>query len=966
MSEGDLAAGISSLSLDQTGPVPHNFKKHRRPNRAFHNLNSANPTLNDLPSFPGMPVHGRTSSWTGASQSASGSPFIQPQSFTPRQFDASQFPAPGSPYVGNGVPPSPGFNTASEQFMVPAGPGASTPTPNASFSPVYEESNYNTSHIIATQRWEEQLLYLQKMYQTIKDLNVPLPTTEFYCKDQSKCDPRFMSVSMYALPEDSHLRSATKLPIGLTVQPFAQTLPEEPVPIVKSITNMVLNDGSEDLKEPIRCMRCRTYLNPGFQIGYDGNACCNICNVKMKLSMEEFGNGVIDGQGGLDRLETSFGTVDFLVPRQYNATKDAAPLPLHYVFLIDTSLLANENGSSLAVVEAVRNSIEYISENQENCKIAIIAYDNKLKFYKLIPELESAQEYIVNDLQDVFLPFYNGLFTKPKDSMKVINDTLRKISDFIVADKYSQVPHACYGTALEAAKLALSTVTGGQGGKIVCSLNSLPTLGKGNLQLKKDDALKKHVKCDNEFYNQIADQLMRSYISLDLYVTGAGFIDMASVAKPVEKTSGMLRYYPHFRSDHDEFLLVNDMVSNIAKIVGYQGLLKVRCSAGLSVESYYMDAIDYSDREPMIPVLTKDTTVDVLFKYDEKLKAGKDMYYQTAMLYTDIHGVRKVRSINTSSRVSKNIREIFKYVNQTAVLRIMIKDIIRTLGNCDFPAIRKVIDDKLVDILTQYRALISGNSSSQLVLPDALRTLPMYMLSFEKSALMRPNMQSTRGNERIFDLMKYSMFDSAKLSFKLYPQIIPFHEMLEETDLMFYDTNERLLQVSPTTIPNLSVRDGHASLMNGGCYFVFDGTHIYLWFNENTNKMLLQDLLGIDPSLPTASITLAGGYLPECGTSINEKARNIVKYWSHITAQPTIPLILLRPNIDQYYSSTMTNILCEDKSMNLIEDYDNYLINLHRKIQERLAKDDFVKVSTSSGSSLGKGHEQFHQKFVQF
>ena len=88
-------------------------------------------------------------------------------------------------------------------------------------------------------------------------------------------------------------------------------------------------------------------------------------------------------------------------------------LYLHYVFLIDVSLLANENGSSLAMVEGVRSCIEYISDFQPNCEVAIIVYDNKLRFFNLRPDLDNAQEYIVSELDDVFLPFYNGLFVKP-------------------------------------------------------------------------------------------------------------------------------------------------------------------------------------------------------------------------------------------------------------------------------------------------------------------------------------------------------------------------------------------------------------------------------------------------------------------------------------------------------------------------------------------------------------------------
>ncbi|EDO16345.1 hypothetical protein Kpol_1059p34, partial [Vanderwaltozyma polyspora DSM 70294] len=372
-------------------------------------------------------------------------------------------------------------------------------------------------------------------------------------------------------------------------------------------------------------------------------------------------------------------------------------------------------------------------------------------------------------------------------------------------------------------------------------------------------------------------------------------------------------------------------------------ILKVRCSSGLSIYQYYSESVDGTDRDPVIPVLTTDTTIDVLLKYVDKMKTGTDVHFQAALLYTDIDGNRKVRSINTNGAISGNIREVFKFIDQNVVMRVMIKDILSTLGDCDFIKVRQSIDDKMVDILTQYRALVSGNSSSQLVLPDSLKTLPTYMLAFQKSELMKPNAQSTRGNDRVYDLFKYSTFNSAQLCYKLYPQILPQHVMLEDIDLTFYDANYELLQINQTSIENLTVKDTHAEIINGGCYFIFQGDAIYLWFNENTNKLLLQDLLDVDPSLPIGQISLFTRSLPETGTAINVKASNIIKNWSQISNKNSLPLILLRPNIDQYYSKVMGSVLCEDSSMNKIESCDNYLVSLYRRIQENLKKQNYVK-----------------------
>lgn len=940
MSQEQLTNDMSNLSLQNNGQPPVGNRKSRRPNRAYHNVSAVStPVVNSGPTMGMPPLHTTDSS----------NSLHQNQSFTPIPFNPSQMNA-SSPLIN-------GMNSTMEnnQFT----PNVSSPN---GYANTYEELNTSTSsHIIASERWQDQTFYLTETVPGNKHLLPPLSTTEFYCIDQGSCDPRFMNLTMYNIPENEHLRSATKLPLGLTIQPFAQVMPEEPVPIASRET-VLTKDGQEEFKEPLRCKRCRAYVNPGFKMGYDSSAICNICQVKMKLPMDNFNSMDITGQNesGNFNIASTKATVDFFVPKVYNAVKDKDPVPLHYIFMIDVSSLANENGSSIAMLEAVRSSIDYISENQPKCKIALIAYDNKIRFYNLKPELETAQEFIINEINDVFLPFYSGLFVQPQESMKVINDTLKKIADYISFDKYSQVPQACYGSALEAAKIALTTVTGGQGGKIICSLNSLPTAGNGNLMSKRDDATKKTLQSDNEFYQQISNTLMRSYISVDLYITSAGFCDMINVAKPVQMTGGTLKYYPHFQPEQYETVLINDMLTTISRIQGYQALLKLRTSAGLSVESYYLENVEYGSTDPILPVLSNDSCIDVLLRYDDKLKAGTDTYFQAAILFTDIHGIRKVRSINATAMVSANVPDVFKRINQDTITRIMIKDVIRTLGNCDFAAIRQAIDNKLVEIYTQYRAIVSGNSSSQLVLPNRLMTLPMYMLAFEKSNLMKPNLQSTRGNDRVYDLFKYQSFNPAKLNFKLYPQIIPFHVLLENKDLTFYDVNEKMLRITPDSLANVSVQCAHAKLDNGGCYFIFNGETIYLWFNENTNQMLLQDLLGVDPSLPINAITLYSGSLPETGTQINEKAANMIKYWCHITGQTSIAIRLLRPNIDQYYSLVSNELLCEDRSINMIESHDNYLNSLHRKIQEKLNKDDYIKVSGS------KNHETFHQKFVQF
>lgn len=948
-----LASNVSELSLEGTGVGGGSTtgRRGRRPNRAYHNIQGS--TISNQ----GTPL-----STPKLDAGHFGTPHMSTPVLSPPQatFAYNASPQGAPPYVGAGPLVSP-YTASSPALQTMNSPELNSSAPVVTSADLKQaQPFYTTSHLVPTQRWEDQLRYLNTSVETSTLSVPPLPTTAYYCADQGSSDPRLMSVSMYNIPATEQLRSATKLPLGATIQPFADLIPEDPAPLVQLTNDVLQGPSNMDAMGPVRCPRCRAYANPKFQFTYDSKMICNICRVKSNIPQQSLEQTYGQKVNMASSIEVMRGTVDFMVPAIYNAHRDKPPVPLHYVFLIDMSTLANENGSSLSFLEAVKSTIEYIAGNQPECKIAIMGYDNKLRFYNLSNTLESAKEFLMSEIDDIFLPFVEGLFAKPASSMHIINDTIQKISDYINNEKFGHVPQVCYGPALQAAKVALDTFTNGQGGKIICSLNSIPNIGPGNLSIRKDDAQKKSLKCDNEFYHKLGHQFLKSYVSLDLYLTSGGFVDLSSVAYPVEITSGKLEYLPQFDPRAHEGALVNGMIQNVANIVGYQCILKMRCSSGLSVREYYLEASEGSDREPVVPVITKDTTIDVLLKYDDKLKQGTDVHFQAAFLYTDLNGVRKVRSINTSALVSTNIRDVFKFLNQNVITRIMIKDVLDTLKDCDFAKIRATIDSKIVDVLTQYRALVNGNSSSQLVLPDSLKTLPTYMLTFQKGELMKPNTRSTRGNERVYDLFEYRKMNSAQLCFKLYPQVVPLHVMLEEVDLTFYDTNDRLLQITPESTGVLSVRNAHANFTNGGCYLIFDGSRVYLWFNENTNKILLQDLVGIDPSISYNQVVMQEDSLPQTGTAINAKANALIKNWCNLTQKSYLPVVPLRRNLDQYYSNVMGQLLCEDKTVNMIDSYDSYFVRLHRSIQEKLKNEDFTKVSSRKYS------DTMHQKFVQY
>jgi protein transport protein SEC24 len=114
----------------------------------------------------------------------------------------------------------------------------------------------------------DQNLHGGKFVGTCDREHIPLTTTDFLAIDQGNCNPRFMRSITNSIPRNKELADVSALPIGLVVQPLASLAREED-PI------QVVDHGPEG---PVRCTRCKTYINPWCMFIQGGNRfICNIC-----------------------------------------------------------------------------------------------------------------------------------------------------------------------------------------------------------------------------------------------------------------------------------------------------------------------------------------------------------------------------------------------------------------------------------------------------------------------------------------------------------------------------------------------------------------------------------------------------------------------------------------------------------------------------------------------------------------
>lgn len=114
----------------------------------------------------------------------------------------------------------------------------------------------------------DQNLHGGKFVGTCDREHIPLTTTDFLAMDQGNCNPRFMRTVTNSIPRNKELADVAALPLGLVVQPLA-ALSREEDPI------QAVDHGPDG---PVRCTRCKAYINPWCIFIQGGNRfMCNIC-----------------------------------------------------------------------------------------------------------------------------------------------------------------------------------------------------------------------------------------------------------------------------------------------------------------------------------------------------------------------------------------------------------------------------------------------------------------------------------------------------------------------------------------------------------------------------------------------------------------------------------------------------------------------------------------------------------------
>ncbi|KAI1623302.1 hypothetical protein EDD37DRAFT_667058 [Exophiala viscosa] len=790
--------------------------------------------------------------------------------------------------------------------------------------------------------------YQANVYPTMEKHLPPPAAVPFVAHDQGNSAPKFARLTVNNIPSTSEALTSTGLPLGLVLQPLAALQEgEQPVP--------VLDFG--DIGPP-RCRRCRTYVNPFMTFRSGGNKLvCNMCNFPNDVPPEYFAPTDVAGirVDRMQRPELMMGTVEFLVPKEYYTKQ---PEPLRWLFLIDITQEAIKRGLLSSVCQGILDAL-YGHDREDTAeesslpklpagsKVGIVTYDTEIQFYNLTAGLGNAQMMVMTDLDDPFVPLSSGLFVDPQESKEVITTLLNAIPTMFLM---TNNPEPALLPALNAALAAMAS----NGGKVICSLSTLPTWGPGKLHMRDDgkgrdtDAERRLFTTEHPGFKKTASAMVTAGIGVDFFLAAAGgaYVDVATIGHLSRLTGGEMFFYPNFVSPRDSLKLQEEVKHAVHRETGYQALMKVRCSNGLQVSSYHGSFLQHSFGADLeIGTIDADKAIGVTFSYDGKLDAKQDAHFQAALLYTSATGQRRVRCINVVAGISEGATETMRTVDQDAVVNIIAKEAAAKVSEKSLKDLRAGITEKTIDILAAYRKNFSGSHPpGQLVLPEHLKEFAIYMLGLIKSRAFKGGVEPTDRRVHSARFMRSSGVNETALY--LYPRIYALHNLVPED--CFANPETMQLVVPPT------MRASFARVEEGGVYLVDNGQIVLIWLHSQVSPNFLEDLFGegktglqeLDPMM---------NELPVLETHLNAQVRNLLQYISTVRGSKSASFTLARQGLDGS-EFEYARMLVEDRN-NEAQSYVDWLVHVHRAIQMELSgqrkKDDAADQASILDSLTG-------------
>jgi len=549
--------------------------------------------------------------------------------------------------------------------------------------------------------------------------------------------------------------------------------------------------------------------------------------------------------------------------------------------------------------------------NSSAVKIAIATYDQTVHFYDL--NSSRPRMYILSDVNDVFVPFVEGLFVDfetAKDNLK------RCLEDIRATFSTTCVIETILGPAINVGLEAIKSAN--RNGKLFVFHSNLPTFdAPGRLTPREDRKITNNEQAllteATDYYNTLGKNCVKSGVCADIFLFPNAHIDIASIAPVSHLTGGSIYKYQYFEAQKDGRRFLNELHRDISRQIVFDVNIRTRTSMGIRPTgfygSFYMDNVT----DMQIGALDCDKSLQVELKYDDTLNEQNLVYIQVATLFTSCSGQRRIRIHNLTLQVTSDHSMMYGSVDQSAVFAHIFKraeSIVRKNGSkemCNDSV------DRCAQLLAAYREkCIEYVPFGQFILPEELRLLPLIVNCITKTEALNGSSEIS-GDDRVWTMSILPSLRIEEVMRVLYPNVI---------------------QITPTGSSkqfSTPLRASFNSLEQSEAYIIENGLLCFVWIGYEVSSNWIQNVFGAQA---WNCLDVRNCIITERD---NAQSRAVCGVLSHLNKGRSRTFKVFVVKSGDRMDSHMRKLLVEDRQ-GLSESYSEFLSDLHQKV--RLLLDD--------------------------
>ncbi|XP_067615423.1 protein transport protein Sec24C-like isoform X1 [Eurosta solidaginis] len=256
--------------------------------------------------------------------------------------------------------------------------------------------------------------------------------------------------------------------------------------------------------------------------------------------------------------------------------------------------------------------------------------------------------------------------------------------------------------------------------------------------------------------------------------------------------------------------------------------MRVRTSAGIRPNDFYGHFFMTNTTDVELASIDCNKSFAIEIKHDYKLPPEENIYLQIALLFTSISGQRCLRILNLALRATNTIADVFKSCDLDAMMLFFAKQACLKLLELTPKQVKDNLINRSAQILACYRKYCtSPTSAGQLILPECLKLLPLYV-----SCLLK-NDAISGGSDMTIDDRSYVMQFVLTMDLNMsvsyfYPRFIPIHN----------------IDVDDNELP-MSIRCTHEKMLEDGAYILENGVHLFVWLGQSLPQTFIQPIFGV-------------------------------------------------------------------------------------------------------------------------